>query len=441
MPNQTLLPEPAALFDDAETRAERTIAILRIVIAAALGLMLVLAVYGLRPSDEAVVTRQWLFAGVTLMGYLALGIASLTVNLLGRYRPWMAWVTVTGDCLFLLLNVWLSLLNTGLPAYYMISMPAIWLAPLALAFGALRFNPLLQAYMVALIVAGIAVMALMEPRWVFNIDDTPPPLLNAFFSPPPNIMRMAMFILAGVVLVVASVRARALLTHAINETRRGSNLTRYLPQQVADRLAETGLDELRRGRRQDVAILFVDMRGFTPLSESLTPEALSEFVGTFRQRITRAADSCGGTIDKYIGDAALVVFGLDRAGRNDADAAITCGRTMLEAFADWSRQRQGDGLPPVHVGIGVHWGEVFCGAVGDEARLEYTVLGDPVNVAARLQELTKEAGLSMIASSEVLAAAGHDPAATGWQTLPTMPLRGRRGTIAAYGTGGASPAA
>jgi adenylate cyclase len=241
------------------------------------------------------------------------------------------------------------------------------------------------------------------------------------------------------------VRARALLTRAIRETRRGVNLTRYLPPRIADRLAETGLDELRRGRRQTVAILFVDVRGFTPLSEAMTPEALSGFVAEFRHRVAGAAEASGGTIDKFIGDAAMIVFGLEPEGADSAGAdgaansaatALACARRLLAEIAEWSARRRDAGEPPVEVGIGVHQGEVFCGAIGDETRLEFTVLGDPVNVAARLQALTREVGWPIVASAAVLEAAGAGRPPAGWQALAPTPLRGRRGMLEIFGSGG-----
>ncbi len=437
MQNKKLLPHAAELFAEAEVQAERTVALLRILIATGLGLVFVLAVLRAAPDGDAVLTRQWVFAGATMFAYFLLGTLSYIAIASGVYRLWMAWLAVTADSVFLLVNIWLGLINTGLAANYLISMPPIWLAPVVLAFGALRFNPLLQAYLILILIIGLFAIATSDAGWVSASDSPPPSVIGAFFALPPNVMRLAMLALAGVVLVIASIRARTLLNSAISEARRSFNLTRYLPKQIAERLAESGIEELRRGNRQNVAVLFVDIRGFTQQSERMSPRALSAFITEFRHRIAIAANASGGTIDKFIGDAAMVVFGLVPNERNDADAALKCADQILSEVEEWGKQRKSREQDSVTVGIGIHWGEAFCGVIGDETRLEYTVLGDTVNVAARLQELTKHMGWPILASGETLASAGASLNRRDWQELDSTMLRGRSGSILVYGSRGA----
>ena len=413
--------QPRELFIAAEISAERTVALLRILVAIALGAVFIFAVLPDMATDQPFVVRQLSFASATIGAYLLLGVVSLATNFSGHYRPWMAWPVVTGDAAFLLVSIWLSLINADLPIGYIITMVPIWMVPLVFAFGALRYNPLLQGYVVAVLLAGLIGLSIgAEPA-----DPPSAQVLEVLFSLPPSVMRLTMLALAGIVLVIAAVRARRLLTRAIEETRRGANLTRYLPQQIANRLAEAGIDELRRGRRKAVAILFVDIRGFTARSEVLPPEEISAFVSQFRHRIARAVVACGGVIDKFVGDSAMVVFGLTNDGSNDAGAALKCAELILSEMDDWHRSGALAGADPVRVGVGVHWGEAFCGAIGDEARLEYTVLGDTVNVAARLEQLTKEIQWPVLASQDAIDAAGTASDRGQWHALESIPLRGR----------------
>ncbi len=420
-----------ALMAEAEKQAEHTVGIVRMVVSLALAVVFVFAVMTVAPREETVLERQLFTAAATMLGYFLLGLASVVIVRTGHYRPWMAWAAATGDGVFIVVSVWLGLVNTALPANYMLLIPSMWLVPVAISFGALRFNPALQAYLMALLVAGFVLIAFVDV-WDYELAGPPPESANIFLALPPNAMRLAMMCLAGVVLVIAGIRSRALMARAITETWRGANLTRYLPGEVADRLAETGLDALRRGKRQDVGILFTDIRGFTPLSEAMTPEEISAFLTEFRHRVSAAVADCGGVIDKFIGDAVLVVFGIRDPSDRDAAAAIRCADLLVKEMEEWSEERERSGDPAVRIGVGLHRGEAFLGAIGDETRLEYTVLGDTVNVAARLEELTKETEWLILASKQLLDQAGVDLAA--WNAIDTTSLRGRHEQIEIFGS-------
>lgn len=416
--------DATALLREAEVRAERTVGALRMAVSVALALTFLVAVLGTVPENNAMLERQLLAAGATLGSYFLFG--AVTVRLAGRHPawPWLGWVFAAADVLFVAINVHLTARNTGLPTNFGAGFPVIWLAPLILAFGALRYNPWLQGFQVALLAAGLVAMIAAG-----DLHDVPqaetPAALGYFFGVPPNAMRGAMLLLAGAVLVLAAARARALLRRALDEARRRANLTRYLPPQIAGRLAETSAAELRAGRRQSVTVLFCDVRGFTARAERMDPAELSAFVNGFRAAVTRAAERTGGVIDKFVGDGAMLVFGVPEPRPDDAARAVACARLLPREVAAWN--------PEVRVGVGLHHGPVFCGAVGDDGRLEYTVLGDTVNVAARLEQLTKEAGFAVVASADALEAAGERPEEAGWTALPAEPLRGRNQPVKLFG--------
>ncbi len=430
MPPDAARPNTLRLYEEAELRAERLVAILRVGIALGLAVMFSIAVIGATPGPEPVLERQWLFAVMTMGAYFALGVLSLWANDKGYYRPWMAWLAASGDCAFLLVNVWLSLMNTSLPGGYLPTYPPVWLAPVVLAFGALRFNPRLQVYITIVLAVGLVALAIVNQPGTGRPGVPSPQMLQFFFSPPPNLMRLSMFVLAGIVLVIASLRTRHLLDEAIRETRRRVNLTRFLPEQIVGRLADSGMDELRAGERRNLVVMFVDIRNFTEQAQAMEPEALSDFVTEFRRRVAVAVHAHGGMIDKFIGDAALVIFGLGGERERAAAASLACANALVVQFQDWSGVRAGAGEPPVSCGVGIHQGEVFCGVIGEADRLEFTVLGDTVNVAERLQELTKEVGHPIVVSRDVLSAAGL--AAAGYQSLGTVALRGRSRSLDAY---------
>jgi adenylate cyclase len=346
----------------------------------------------------------------------------------------MAWVFSSFDVLLLLISLDGVMGNTAMPGDYLPAAPVIWLAPVILAFGVLRYNPLLQAYIVTIAVAGfVVIVGLHNPEFALNARLGAPDYTPRFFTLPTNLIRLFMLALFGVVLIAAAVRARRLLARAIAEGSRRANLTRYLPMQVADALATMSPEQLMRGRRQMGAVLFVDIRGFTARSETMDPADVSRFLGEFRRIVREAVERHGGVVDKHIGDAVMVIFGLPRPSDDDARHALAASRDVLAGVAAWNAKLEAAGEAPVAVGIGVHWGELFAGAIGDAQRLEFSVLGDTVNIASRLQEQSKRAGCALVVSQDLLDAAGERASENGWLALPPQTLRGRTAPTAMFG--------
>jgi len=422
----SILAPDNALLKKAEVEAEQVVSLLRVAVSLGLLGMFYLAVAGSEIEPEHYLRRQWVFAVMTMVSYLLVGLGAFWMARTGRIRSWMVWLLVTVDCLFMLANTWVSLLNSGLPGELTFILPPTWLVPVILGFTVLRFNPYLQAYCVTFIAVGLAALSLWQPEEV-----TPYIVERAqnLLSGPPNIVRVTMIALGGIVLVVAAWRTRRLVHQSISEAQQKANLNRYLPVQLTARLANTGLDELRRGRRQNMAVLFIDIRGFTRWSQGRDPQQVGDFITDFRSRVQGSADACGGMIDKFMGDAAMILFEGDTA----AVRAVDCASGLAKSMAEWSDTRQAAMEDAVAVGIGLHWGEVFSGVVGDPQRLEYTVFGDTVNIAARLEQLTKQEQQGIIVSAAVLEAASVAPASQGWSPLPAAELRGRSGGIEIFG--------
>ncbi len=423
------------LVREAERRAERVVAAVRVVVGLALAVAFS-EVVGDRPTDDAFLSRQLVIASGTIGGYLLIGIAAFLVSSRRFHRRWHGFAFVTADAVFLNAGLFLSLDNIGVPANYATAMPTIWILPILLSIGAMRYSPLLQAYAMVVLIGGFLVALLPDLSWNDLSGVAPPVELNPFFARQPNVIRFTMLVIAGSVLVIAVWRTRLLLREALEQSRRRQQLTRFMPAEVA-RIVETATaSDLLRGRRQEVVVLFVDIRGFTEITEPMPPEAVSAFLNRFRADVTAAAAAEGGVVDKFIGDGALVVFGIPEPRAGDAAAAVATGRAILAALERWSAERAADGLPPVTAGIGIHMGEAFVGAVGGEARLEFTVVGDTVNVAARVEEATKTLGAPLIVTEPVFTAARL--AAAGWRALPATAIRGHRSPVALYARGDAA---
>ena len=220
---------------------------------------------------------------------------------------------------------------------------------------------------------------------------------------------------------------------ALRETSRRASLQRFLPAELVPLLASRR-HARQRGRRQTVAIIFVDIRGSTALAEHLDPQRLAVLLAAFRRRVMRAAAEHGAVVDKFIGDGAMLVIGVPEPGPSDASRALACARRLLELIDRWNRKRAP--AEPLRIGIGVHLGEVFCGVLGDASRLEFTVLGDTVNVAARLEEATKTHATPLLASNIVVEGAGEG---SSWHEVAHGGPRGREGAVSIMAPGASRP--
>ena len=145
------------------------------------------------------------------------------------------------------------------------------------------------------------------------------------------------------------------------------------------------------GEEREVTVLFCDLRGFTPLSEGLEPPKLVALLNRYLDRMSSAIEAQGGVIDKYIGDEIMALFGAPVAAPDSADRAVRAALSMRAALAELNGELAAEGRPPLAFGIGVNTARVVAGNIGSHRRLNYSVIGDGVNLAARLQTLTRRA--------------------------------------------------
>jgi adenylate cyclase len=178
-----------------------------------------------------------------------------------------------------------------------------------------------------------------------------------------------------------------------------STLSSYVPQAVVARLAagDVGQEEL------EVTVLFSDIRGFSTIAERLEAREIAEIVGRHLSAMAEIVTDFGGMIDKFQGDAVMAVFGAPDALADHAQRALDCAIAMQRLQAELNAQGWGtDAVPTLDIGVGLNTGQVIAGAVGGGGRLEYTVIGDAVNVASRLQ--SEAQGGQIVASASTIAA-------------------------------------
>lgn len=427
------------LFRESEIEAEYAIGWVRIAVGLALLASGLLVSSGTAELTNGYSLSQVRFTALFTVGsFLALGLVSLLLVIHHWFRPWMAFFLVTGDAAILGASLFFGLEGIGLGGNWVAAIPTIWLVPLGLAVGALRYRPLVQVwatFVIMITLVGV-VFALCFRSFQdgFGIAAFPSDLeasIGRLFSLPPYLMRAVMLTLVGLTTALAMLRSRRLLMRAVSETTRRANLARFLPAEIAPLVGESDIPAWRQGRRQQATILFVDIRGFTAYAEGMDPARLSIFISSFRRRVTHAADAFGGVVDKFIGDGALLVFGVPDPQSDDCTRAIACAQELLNLVDQWNAKRGFD--PPIRVGIGIHTGEVYCGLVGDDKRLEFTVLGDVVNVAAKIEQATKRFDTALLASETVVMRSGQLPT---WQEVGREPLGGRGEHLAIFARSG-----
>jgi adenylate cyclase len=178
-----------------------------------------------------------------------------------------------------------------------------------------------------------------------------------------------------------------------------------------------------------VAVLFADIVGFTKLTETLSPERTFALLRSFQERSSAIVFKHGGTLDKYLGDGFMATFGSIDLQLDAPARALACAFELQQEIERWSQKRSGRGADPLRVSVGVHCGPVTVGNLGGRERIEFTVVGDVVNVASRLEEITRAVGGSIVVSEECIRAAGDPEWNMRFQSSREIQLRGRQQNI------------
>ncbi len=406
------------LIREADTGALQRAGVARIVTAGLLLAAVLVATAGIE-LDNPMARKQISAAELTLVLFGALGWVGAWLASKRIAIERLPVITAALDALLVLGNLGYSHWGLGIPGSLFAAFPVVWVVPITMAAAAIHYQPRLQAYVAVVYVVGLTLLAYGGDMLSPAQREEDLVRIVGLFSAQANMVRIVMVFAAALILILVARQGRLMLERAVRETTLRVNLTRYLPRELAPILTDQAFASLREGRRIPVTVLFVDIRASTYFGETMEPAQLAVFITSFRRRVLRAASRHGGVIDKFTGDGALILFGVPGAQDGDAKRALACGRTLLNLIERWNAKRGFN--PPVRLGIGLHTGDVFCGVVGDESRLEFTVVGETVNIASRIEQATKGAGCELLASQETVVAAGEEAL---WTEVPCDPLPG-----------------
>jgi class 3 adenylate cyclase len=181
------------------------------------------------------------------------------------------------------------------------------------------------------------------------------------------------------------------------------------------------LNPKRAGERREICVLFSDIRNFTSLSEHLPPELVTDFLNRYFEHMAGAIHCHHGTLDKFIGDGIMAVFGAPKARADSCNDAFQAAQEMLRQLDAFNHEQLLRGGPQIAMGIGLHFGPALVGYIGSTDRYEYSAVGDTVNTASRLEGLTKELGYPVVLSAAVRR---RLMAQLDIETLGTHPVKG-----------------
>lgn len=206
----------------------------------------------------------------------------------------------------------------------------------------------------------------------------------------------------------------------------GQYLTTEVSQAILDGRVNLG------GDRYDVTVLFTDIRDFTALAERLSPEDVFAFLNQYLDAMIEVLVARGGFIDKFLGDGILTVFGLPVRSDTHAEAAFLAARDMQARLADLNAQRVAAGQVPIAIGSGLHSGPVIAGNVGSSRKLQFTVIGDTVNLASRIEGLNRTWSSSVTLSAETWSQLPPDLQALPFVVEENVEIRGKKDPVTLY---------
>ena len=174
-----------------------------------------------------------------------------------------------------------------------------------------------------------------------------------------------------------------------SEKRMKSTMSRYMDPGIADQLLEDGAD-IMGGLDTTATLLFSDLRSFTNITESLGAQGTVKLLNEYFEIMVECISEQGGMLDKFIGDAIMAAFGLPISHEDDEDRGVKAGINMIKRLWDWNDLREKDGKPPLDMGLGLNTDKIVAGNIGSQKRMDYTMIGDGVNLAARLESACKQ---------------------------------------------------
>ena len=396
-----------------------------------LGVVLTFAsLYFLSPkpagANPMIAAEPWVLTGYVVFTLIRLALAYK------RCLPnWLLYVSVVMDMTLLLALIWSFHLKYEQPASFYLKVPTLLYVFIFISLRALRFE-----VRYVLIAGGVAAVGwLLMVFYVVSVDPDNPMITRNYveYMTSNSVLLGAEFdkvisiLMVTAILAVAIARARRLLVESVVEGSAARELSKFVPHEVA-RQAKASEEQMQAGQGEvrEATILFTDIEGFTSVSETLTPTELIAILNEYFAVVSSPIIDHGGVINQFQGDAILATFNIPEELPDHAAQAV---QAALSIQAELRERSFGAGIV-LRSRIGINSGEIVGGLVGTGDRLGYTVHGDDVNLAARLEQLNKDFGTRLIVSERTRELAG--PSDFPFRRLGTTSVRGRKTPVVIY---------
>lgn len=401
--------ETAPLFREEEHEGERKINRLRLAGIFAFFLNEMFVYHGLGAVDAAFHSRALMVCAAWMLFALA---AWWAVSRRGFYHRSVKYAVSAADALFLF---WLLAVADGpsspvVPAFYVL-----------IAFSALRYSR--KATFACAVFSAAAFLGLQYEA----LSRRPDLALPAYAVGIHLLSMLLMGAAAGYVVSQLQALVGRAVSTLIARQRAEDALSRYVSRQVASHILAGEKEIWLAGSRREVAVLMSDIRGFTPMSEKMDPEALVSLLNRYFKVMIDIVFKHDGMLDKFVGDEIMVVFGAPLDQPDAETRAFKCAAEMQKAMGDFNAGQRAAGGPELGVGIAVHSGPVVAGNVGSETRMDYTVMGDTVNMTQRMQ--ARAAAGKVLVSDAAKARAGEGFSYT---ELEPFQVKGRQEPVKAF---------
>lgn len=398
MTDELAMGRGSRLLRQSDFQAERLIAILRMLLSSALFFGVVGLLLNLDTAGLNVRRFELVFLLFGAAAYFILGVVNFYFSNPKRFKFWQSWLFNALEVGLLGAQLYIDVRDPVTPSLIALASPLLLVVTLVLAIQALRYRLELHIFTALLLLVVCAAVTFHDPLIGEPWSNAVAEEMRVLYSPPPNVMRFVILATLAVVVGTAVYRSRRLVLRVAKEVEDADNLRRFLPGELSADLSDEALRDLRTPQKRNVAILMMDLRRFTEMTETLGASQVAEVLTWFRSLVIDAAEQHHGIVDKFVGDSAMLIFDRQNSPEKSVSDALAAFHCVMKGINHRNRNK-GLNSNPIDVAAGIHRGTALVGAFGDDRRLEFTALGTPVNVASRFESYAKKQNLQLVISN------------------------------------------